>query len=359
MTRQLEIKQPFNLELSLTMGQAFRWRELPPEFYGDGHKWFSGVLGDNLIHIRQTDDGVDYRIGGSDGERPATSADDAMLRRYFRDDTDDVSAIYDSIARDPKIATIMEEFPGLRILRQDPWECTVAYLCSANNNVKRISAIVETIAGEFGHPLELAGDINTNTTFPAPDQILADPDHVTKLKNMQLGLNRDKNIVKAACRFADGELNPNRLRSASYQDVMLALMEGTRHRSEPNGIGPKVADCIALFSLDQLDAFPVDLWVWRAITEAYPEWGFPENTKPSDKNLREAYEQARQVFGKYAGYANQYLFHWRRLYGEEPLPFATRWRGKLRITPPEGRQLDDQYLDDLRYEYLRAKYLSC
>ena len=351
MTRQLEIKQPFNLELSLTMGQAFRWRELPPEFYGDGHKWFSGVLGENLIHIRQTDDGVDYRIGGSDGERPATNADDAMLRRYFRDDTDDVSAIYDSIARDPKIATIMEEFPGLRILRQDPWECTVAYLCSANNNVKRISAIVETIAWEFGHPLELDGDINTNTTFPAPDQILADPDHVTKLKKMQLGLNRDKNIVKAAYRFADGELNPNRLRSASYQDVMLALMEGPRHTSKPNGIGPKVADCIALFSLDQLDAFPVDLWVWRAITEAYPEWGFPENAKPSDKNLREASEKARQVFGKYAGYANQYLFHWRRQHGVEPLTFAHRLHGKFRLPP-------GMTPDEARYKYLAEKYLS-
>ena len=346
MTRQLEIKQPFNLELSLMMGQAFRWREL-------GEGWFSGVIGENLIHIGQPD-GVDglvtYRIGGREGERPATDKDDAMLLRYFRED-DDVATIYASIARDPKMATIIEEFPGLRILRQDPWECTVAYLCSANNNVKRISAIVETIACEFGRPLELAGDINTNTTFPAPDQMLADPDHVTKLKKMQLGLNRDKNIVKAAYRFADGELNPNRLRSASYQDVMLALMEGPRHTSKPNGIGPKVADCIALFSLDQLDAFPVDLWVWRAITEAYPEWGFPENAKPSDKNLREASEKARQVFGKYAGYANQYLFHWRRQHGVEPLTFAHRLHGKFRLPP-------GMTPDEARYKYLAEKYLS-
>ncbi|MXZ90773.1 MAG: hypothetical protein F4Z05_04780 [Chloroflexi bacterium] len=349
MTRQLEIKQPFNLELSLMMGQAFRWREL-----GDG--WFSGVLGENLVHVRQNDGGIEYRVGGPEGERRTTDADDAMLRRYFRED-DDVAAIYADISRDPKVATIIEEFPGLRILRQDPWECTVAYLCSANNNVKRIGTIVETIAGEFGHPLELAGD--ASAVFPTPDQILADPDRVTKLKKMQLGLNRDKNIVKAAHRFVNGGLVADVLRNSSYQDVMPALMEGTRHKSKPNGIGPKVADCIALFSLDQLDAFPVDLWVWRAITEAYPEWGFPENTKPSDLNLREASEQARQVFGKYAGYANQYLFYWRRRLGEEPLPFGTRWRGKLRITPPGGRQLDDRYLDELRYEYLKAKYLSC
>ena len=339
MMRQLAITQPFDLKLSLTMGQAFRWREL-----GDG--WFSGVLGENLVHIRQTDVGVEYRVGGQRGERAATDADDEMLRRYFRED-DDVAAIYESISRDPKVATIIEEFPGLRILRQDPWECMVSYICSANNNVKRISEIVETIACEFGRPLELVSD--TNTVFPAPDQILADTGHVTKLKKLQLGLNRDKNVVKAAYRFADGELNPNRLRSASYQDVMLTLMEGPRHRSKANGIGPKIADCIALFSLDQLEAFPVDLWVWRAITQAYPEWGFPEGTKPTDREMREASRQARQVFGKYAGYANQYLFYWRRLHGEAPLTFAHRLHGKFRLPP-------GMTADDVRYEYLAEKY---
>ena len=71
MTRQLKIQQPFNLELTLTMGQAFRWRKLPADFYGDDHTWFSGVIGENLIHIRQTAVGVEYRVGGADGERPA------------------------------------------------------------------------------------------------------------------------------------------------------------------------------------------------------------------------------------------------------------------------------------------------
>ena len=341
MARQLAIKQPFSLKLSLTMGQAFRWREL-----GDG--WFSGALGERLFHIRQTDGGVEYRVGGPEGEGTAVDADDAVLRRYFRED-DDVVAIYADICRDPKMATIIEEFPGLRILRQDPWECTVAYLCSANNNVERISAIVEKIAGEFGRPLQLAGDVSA--TFPAPDQMLADSEHVTKLGTMKLGLDRAKNIIRAAHRFENGELDPDELRSASYEEVMSALMEGPRRSSKPNGIGPKVADCIALFSLDQLDAFPVDLWVWRAITEAYPEWGFPEGTKPTAKGMHEASKRARQVFGKYAGYANQYLFHWRRQHGEAPLTFAHRWHGKFRLPPGKT-------VDDVRYEYLSRKYLS-
>ena len=339
MTRQLEIKQPFNLELSLMMGQAFRWREL-----GDG--WFSGVIGENLIHIRQTNDGVEYRVGGADGERAATNVDDDMVRRYFRED-DDIAAIYVDICRDPKVATIVAEFPGLRILRQDPWECMVSFICSANNSVEGISKNIETLSEEFGKPITLGDE--TRLTFPTYDR-LADATE-EQFRELNLGFKASY-VAGAATRVSDTGINLVNLRYLSYDDGKTRLMNYV-------GIGRKIADCIALFSLDKIEAFPMDRWVWRAVTEAYPEWGFPEKAKPSDKDLREASEQARQVFGKYAGYANQYLFHWRRLYGEEPLPFATRWRGKLRITPPEGRQLDDQYLDDLRYEYLRAKYLSC
>ncbi len=97
MVREIEIQQPFDLGLSLTMGQAFRWYALPPDFYGDGHNWFSGVLGENLIHIRQTENGVAYRVGGPDGERELDVYDDQKLMRYFRED-DDIAAIYADIS---------------------------------------------------------------------------------------------------------------------------------------------------------------------------------------------------------------------------------------------------------------------
>ena len=139
MTRELAIDQPFDLALSLTMGQAFRWQERP-----DG--WFSGVLGENLIHIRQTDAGVEYRVGGTGGERPADDKDDELLRRYFREDTDNVAAIYADISSDPKMDTIMREFPGLRLLRQAPWECAISYLCTARSGVHRTADMIENIA---------------------------------------------------------------------------------------------------------------------------------------------------------------------------------------------------------------------
>lgn len=342
MTRQLKIQQPFDLKLSLTMGQAFRWRPL-----GDG--WFSGVIGENLAHIRQTDYGVEYLVGGPDGKRAATSEDDELLLRYFRED-DDVAAIYADIARDPKMATIIEEFPGLRILRQDPWECLVSQLCVQKPDAAPIGETIEYAAKLLGSELHLDGDVSY--AFPTSEQLLSDHRLAHIVWKWLLGSEPAWNITRIIKLAEGGETDWSELRRRPYEKVKQQLRQFT-------GVSDETADRISLFALDKMEAFPMDYWVWRAVSEAYPEWGFPENTKPSDKNLREASEQARKVFGKYAGYANQYLFYWRRLYGDEPLPFATRWRGKLRTTPTDGRQLDDRDLDDLRYEYLRAKYLSC
>ena len=342
MTRQLKIKQPFNLELSLTMGQAFRWRPL-------GEGWFSGVIGENLVHIRQTNDGVEYRVGGADGGRAATDADDQLLYRYFRLD-DDIDAIYASITRDPKVDTIVREFPGLRLLRQNPWECLAFQLCAANNDAERADGAIETIAEFLGTKLKLDGDVRH--AFPAVENLNDDPRLSYLVPKWLLGSKRTWSILDSAKLIDEGKMDWDELRRKPYIEARESLLQFP-------GVNDKTADRIALFGLGKLEAFPLDKWVWRAITQAYPELGFPENPESNDLERRKVAKLAPQVFGQYAGYANQYLFHWRRQYGEQPLPFATRWRGKLRITPPEGRQLDDQYLDDLRYEYLRAKYLSC
>ena len=284
MTLQLQINQPFDLQLSLMMGQAFRWREL-----GDG--WFSGVLGENLIHIRQTDDGVAYRVGGSEGERNAGDADDAMLRRYFREDADDVAAIYENISRDAHIAQLVEKYYGMRVLRQDPWECTVAYICSANNNIRRIGRIVDMIATAFGGRLELRGD--SQKTFPTADHLLSDDDHVARLANLKLGLKRDVNIALAAQRVANGDLDFCALRGSPYKVVILSLMEGSRNKSRPNGIGGKIADCIALFSLDKTEAFPVDTHIGKAIHAQYFD-----RAKPRSNG--QIVSWAQEYFGPYA-----------------------------------------------------------
>ena len=277
MTRQFPIDQPFDLNEVLDGTQDYRWRP-----WEDG--WHSGVLRENLIHIRQIDGGVEYR---------ATSDLDDLLRSYFRLD-ENLQAIYDDISsRDDKVAKLVKNYPYLRVLRQpDPWECTVSYICSANANIQKITRSVEAIAEKLGDPLEL--DDDKRHTFPRAETVLkAGPKPLKKLK---LGLKRHKKILAAAERIRDGKLD---LQYLAHPGVCYA--EAKRRLMGCYGIGAKVADCIALFALDKTEAFPVDVWVERAL-ESY----FPRQQQPTDENL---VMWAQDRFGEYAGYANQFLFH--------------------------------------------------
>ena len=291
MTRELPIKQPFDLALSLTMGQAFRWRRL-----GDG--WFSGVVGENLVHIRQTDTGVEYRMGGPDGGRLADDKDDRLLLRYFRED-DDVAAIYARFrSNDAHLGKLVDDYSGMRLLRQDPWECTVAYLCSANNNIPQITRVVERIATEFGDAIQLGDEVRH--VFPDPERLVSEAAEV-RLYNMRLGLKRAPNIVAAARTVVAGELDLSALRKERYAVSKPAV-------GKLSGVGDKIADCIALFALDQTDAFPLDRHIGRALS-AWPDCPFPQGARYLKRSdYRRTVEWAQERFGKYAGYAGQLMF---------------------------------------------------
>ena len=187
---RLAINQPFDLETSLMMGQAFRWYPLDAAFYPDRSRWFSGVLGDNLIHIRQTEDGVEYRAGGPNG---ATDADlNDLLSRYFRLD-DDIEAIYaDLCARDPQMEKLVEAYRGMRLLRQDPWECLVSYICSATASIKQISRIVESLARAFGDSVTLNGE----TRYTFPDSGVLSSASEGELRQLMLGF-RAPRVIRA------------------------------------------------------------------------------------------------------------------------------------------------------------------
>ena len=276
MTRQLITDQPFDLDALLNGTQDFRWRP-----WRDG--WHSGVLDGNLVHVRQAARGVEY-IAASDL--------DSLLISYFRLN-DDLAAIRDDISRrDDNMARLVQEYPWLRILRQpDPWECTVSYICSATNNISRISMIVEEIATALGRRLELNGEVRH--TFPTAEMVLEAG--VGPLEELNLGLDRHSKIVAAAERVRDGRLD---LRYLARPEVCYA--EARRRLMECYGIGNKIADCIALFGLDKTEAFPVDRWVARAVA-GY----FPCGDQPAGDELA---KWARRRFGDNAGYANQLLF---------------------------------------------------
>ena len=283
-TSQLPIDQPFDLAASLESGQAHRWAY--PKDGDDG--WYTGVIRGNLVRIRQTPEAVEYQCA------PSSAADMAhRLASYFRLD-DDIEAIYADINRDPRVAEMVERYPGLRVLRTEPWECLVAFICSANNNIQRIHHMMETISEAFGSPVSL--NVCTRYTFPQP----ADLVEAGEMELRRLGLGfRAPYVHLASVAVLEGRLDLDALIEMPYLEAKAALMER-------RGIGSKIADCIAVFSLEKLEAFPIDVWVRRALAE----WYFPGQKAPPDRVML---KWAMEHFGRYGGYAQQYLFHGRRL----------------------------------------------
>lgn len=270
-----------DLESMLLGGQAFRWR------LEDG--WYHNVLFNNIVTARQVEGGVEFHCGPDDEAVIAP-----LFRDYLRLD-DDLEAIGESISKGEQISAAVSKYLGLRILRQEPWECLVSFICSANSNIPRISKNVEDMAVNFGPALEMNGYVRS--VFPSPDA-LADAGE-QKLRDLGLGF-RAKYVAGAAVSIARGDVDLFSLREASYDEALEALVELP-------GIGDKVGNCILLFALDKTQAFPVDVWIDRALKEWYPE---VVEQKLSRKAMR---PWAQEFFGQYAGYANQYLFHGRRL----------------------------------------------
>ncbi len=326
MTCKLEISQPFDLARILEMGQAFRWRRVgdeknecqawgdpPPEWLKGGGGWYSGVLGEHLVHLRQTGDGLEYRVGDleyrvgdKDGERCDVDLDQ-RLRCYFRLD-EDIDEIYAQLEqKDATLAQAIECYPGLRLLRQDPWECLVSYLCSQTNSIEGIKRNVGKIAKLSGEKVRLGDD--KRFIFPSPQQIKQER---TTLESLGLGLQRAPNIYRMAKQVAQ---DPTLLDLAD-RGVSEVVKELSRYR----GIGPKIANCVALMSLEKMDAFPVDRWIRRGLVKcdlcdlSEMQAGLPEKVKSqrrlTDAQQRMVAEWARRRFGRYAGYAGQYLFHW-------------------------------------------------
>ena len=277
---EIKTEQPFNLTSSLESGQAHRWSSY--------EGWHIGVVRGNFLKIRQTCSGIEFR-----SQPTPEKALVPMVRDYFRLD-DDLPAIYDEIKQDQRVADMVDQYPGLRVLRTEPWECLIAFICSANNNISRIHQLMERMAEAFGDPIVMEGQVRYS--FPGPAELAEGGE--MELRRLGLGF-RAPYVDQAAQRVLSGDLNLDRLTGASYLEAKESLMEC-------KGIGPKIADCIAVFSLEKLEAFPIDVWVRRALGE----WYFPGQKIPPDRVLL---EWAQAHFGRYGGYAQQYLFHGRRL----------------------------------------------
>lgn len=249
----------FSLPETLDCGQAFRWKCLP-----DGS--FFGVVRAKPCHIAQT--GGEIRIlGGADNF-------EAVWRDYFDLDRD-YGEVKRRLSFDPILARAVAYAPGIRVLRQEPWEALCSFIISQNNNVPRIKGIVERLCAAFGEPL--GEGVNA---FPGPEALaVLEPDDLSPIR---AGF-RARYLVDAAKKVASGEVD-----LAALGTMELSAARGELRRI--TGVGVKVAECALLYGCGRVECMPVDVWVRRVLDQLYPG-GLPGCARGIE------------------GLAQQYLFH--------------------------------------------------
>ncbi|MFX1297992.1 MAG: DNA-3-methyladenine glycosylase family protein [Promethearchaeota archaeon] len=272
----------FDLDQSLSCGQVFRW------IHGN-EQWWYGVINNHIVKISQNDNELEFYIS------PKISDPKQFILNYFRLE-DDLELIYQQISKDIHMKKAIRCAYGLHIIRQNPWECMISYIISQQNQIPKIKRSLEILSQKFGTCYSFEG--KKFYTFPTPEQLSK-----AKLSELQKGFDhggcalgyRSKYVLSSTL------LIHNKSLSFSLEDLKYIPYEDANKLLQDSfcGIGPKVADCILLFSLDKLEAFPLDTWIRKIILKLYLK------KKDNDKKIREF---CSDYFGKFAGYAQEYLY---------------------------------------------------
>ena len=256
----------FNLSKTFECGQCFRWKK-------DEHGAFTGVANGRAVRVRQNGDKFIFTCSVEDFE--------SLWRYYFDLDRD-----YTEVRRQLCIDEFMEKATaygaGIHILKQDKWEALCSFIISQNNNISRIKTIIEKFCSVYGELFTFCE--NQHYTFPTAEKI-ASVD-AKDLGSINCGY-RAEYIIDAARMVACRKIDLDALASGTIDAARAAL-------KKIHGVGDKVADCVMLFGLHKLDAFPVDVWMKRAVAKYYGPDFSPE------------------IFRPYAGLAQQYIFHYIR-----------------------------------------------
>jgi N-glycosylase/DNA lyase len=268
----------YNLALTLASGQAFRWRRAADAWHG--------VIGSRWVRLRQEPDGLR-------AETAAPQADWQWLRHYLQTEAD-LDKILATFPDDPPMRDAVAACPGLRLLRQEPWECLASFICSSSKQITQIEQIVALLCRTFGQPIQAPPGMELAWAFPTAERLAAASE--AELRACKLGF-RAPHLSGAARKLAAGEINLSRLGGLPLEEARAALL------TLP-GVGPKIADCVLLFAYGFQEAFPVDVWIMKALRQLY----FPRR-RPGLPRLRRF---TQSHFGQHGGYAQQYLFHYMR-----------------------------------------------
>ncbi|NLN76328.1 MAG: 8-oxoguanine DNA glycosylase [Armatimonadetes bacterium] len=273
--------QPLDLDTTLSCGQAFRWRRRE-----DG--LWQGVIGDRFVELGVKGDTLSYRTFPDGG--------DELVRDYLRL-SDDVKYIYAYLQnRDRRLAAQIQRFYGLRLLRQPPNETLISFMCSAANNISRISNSIEALARHYGK-LICERDGVCYYAFPSCER-LAEADDISRLCSLGFRGENIKNAARAILERGEDWLID--LRGQPYDEAREQLMS-------LNGVGAKIADCVCLFALDKDEAAPVDTHV-RQLAQRLFLPGL--NTKSMTDGVYRAIVKAfRDRYDGLAGWAQQFLYY--------------------------------------------------
>ena len=264
-------------------GQCFRW-----DAQDDGS--YTGIFGNNVLNVKQEQNKI--TISGICDDDIKEVCD-----KYFDLDRD-YEKIKEKLSQvDDFLKESIKYGEGIRILNQDLWEMIISFIISANNNIPRIKGIVNRMSQKYGNKIEFHG--KDYYTFPTIEALSTAS--IEDLRALGLGF-RDKYIYETTKKIKNGDIDLEKMKQENNTKQM------RKELLTLSGVGPKVADCILLFStLKRFDVFPVDVWVRRVMNDLYIH-----NSEESKVKKREIEELAREKYGDLEGIAQQYLFYWKR-----------------------------------------------
>ena len=257
----------FGLSDIFDCGQCFRFDRV-----GESES-FAGVAFGKYLAASQSEEGVYLETSLADFN--------GTWRRFFDLDRD-YQKIFEQLCQNETLKQAAQSCPGLRILRQEPFECLISFIISQNNNIPRIKKIIGSLCENFGEKITQNGRIYH--AFPTPEKLASlSPSELMPIKS---GF-RAKYILDAATKVASGEID---------LDAVYAMKgtDGLEYLKKIKGVGDKVAACVLLFSYNKLETFPVDVWIGRVLEKYYPNTDYTK------------------LFGEFAGIANSYLFYYER-----------------------------------------------
>ena len=277
-TFEMQELKKIDLDTTINSGQVFLWEKIDDIWYG--------INGSEILKITQDP----FKIISS--EKRVTD--------FFRQD-DNIEKILRSIRKDKLVRDAIMRFPGLRLIRQDPFQCYISFICSSNASIQNIKQMLKKISKKFGKKINFDG--HEFHTFPVAEKLATA--NISEILSCRLGF-RAKYVKKASQEVISGRIDFNYLKKADYKTAKDNLVN-------VYGIGDKIADCILLFSLEKLEAFPIDRWTLRILLKYYSDV-FDEsiNRSITRKNYETIHEKIVKHFGPFAGYSQQFLFKMER-----------------------------------------------